>query len=329
MTASQLQRNYILVTGSTGFVGTATCHHLIKSGFTVRGTVRDTTTENTSAHGVSYYATGDIDRTTDWSQALDGVDTVIHLANRAHVMLDRSNDPLATYRLVNVEGTRHLAYQAARAGVRRFIFVSSIKVNGEATTEQAFREDDPPALIDPYGISKWEAEQALRNVAADTGLEIVILRPPLMYGPGVKANFLRLMQAIDRGIPLPFGAISHNRRSLLYVGTIADAIGTCINHPEAAGHTFLLSDGDDLSTTRLIQCLAHALGTPARLLPIPQQFIQRAGSLIGKTAAVSRLIGSLRIDSSKIRHLLDWSPPFTLEDGLQATATWYNATKRK
>jgi nucleoside-diphosphate-sugar epimerase len=318
-----------LITGSSGFVGAATRQRLATAGFTVRGIVRTLNTNTPPINGITYHEIGTITPTTDWTIALEGIDTIVHLANRAHVMQEHASNPLAEYRNVNVTGSVNLAQQAAKAGVRRFIFVSSIKVNGEATQEQPFCETSMPNPQDPYGVSKWEAEQALQQIATETSLELVILRPPLMYGAGVKANFLRLMQAIDRGIPLPLGAITHNRRSMLYVGNLADAIATCITHPQAAGQTFLVSDGEDVSTTALIHHLAQALGKPTRLIPIPQQFIQLAGSLTGKNAAVSRLIGSLCIDSSKIRHVLDWSPPFTLENGLQATATWYNTTKHQ
>ncbi len=319
----------ILLTGINGFVGAATNQRLATAGFTVRGIVRTLNTNTPKINGITYHEIGNITPTTDWTIALEGIDTIVHLANRAHVMQEHASNPLAEYRNVNVTGSVNLAQQAAKAGVRRFIFVSSIKVNGEATQEQPFCETSMPNPQDPYGVSKWEAEQALQQIATETSLELVILRPPLMYGAGVKANFLRLMQAIDRGIPLPLGAITYNRRSMLYVGNLADAIATCITHPQAAGHTFLVSDGHNVATTTLIRHLANALGKPARLLPIPQQFIQLAGSLTGKNAAVSRLIGSLCIDSSKIRHVLDWSPPFTLEKGLQATATWYNTTKHQ
>lgn len=318
-----------LLTGSSGFVGAATCQRLATAGFTIRGTMRTLPTDNNTPNNITYHEIGTITPNTDWTDALAGIDTIVHLANRAHVMQEQATNPLAVYRSINVEGTANLARQAARAGVRRFIFISSIKVNGEATQEQPFDETSTPNPQDPYGISKWEAEQTLWQIAKETPMEVVILRPPLMYGSGVKANFLRLMQAIDRGIPLPLGAITHNRRSMLYVGNLADAIATCITHPQAAGQTFLVSDGEDVSTTTLIRYLAQALGKPARLLPISQQFIQLAGALTGKSAAVSRLIGSLRVDSSKIRHLLDWSPPFTLEDGLQATAKWYNTIKHQ
>lgn len=232
-------------------------------------------------------------------------------------MDDRASDPLAGFREVNTDGTLNLARQAAQAGVRRFVFVSSIKVNGEGRAA-AYLETDAPAPQDPYAISKWEAEQGLQRIARETGLEVVVLRPPLVYGPGVKANFLQLMQAVQRGWPLPLGAI-HNRRSLLFLGNFVDAIRLCVVHPDAAGQTFLLDDGGPVSTPELIRALAHAMGRPARLLAVPAGVLELAGMLLGKRAAVGRLAGSLYADSSRIRSRLEWAPPYSMEAGLAAT----------
>ena len=310
--------NRVLVTGANGFVGQALCPLLADAGWIVRKVVRQ------AVRGVrtGCVAVGDIGPGTDWRAALDGVDAVVHLAARAHIMQDTAPDPLAAYRAINCGGSENLARQAAQAGVKRLVYLSSIKVNGESTAAYPFRADDTPHPQDPYGVSKWEAEQALQRVASDTGLEIVILRPPLIYGPGVKANFLRLMKLIERGLPLPLGMVD-NRRSLLYLGNLADAVRICLSHPAAAGKTYLVSDGAPLSTAELVRHLAAALGKSATLLPVPPALLRLAGLLTGKRAEVARLLDSLEIDSSPIRRELGWQPPNTLEQGLAATAAWY------
>lgn len=301
----------IAVTGATGFVGRALCGHLIANDHVVVPAVR-------RVFGLTHeVVVGGISAATDWHIALTGCDAVVHLAARVHIMNDRSQDPLALYRATNTDATLNLARQAAQAGVKRFVFISSIKVNGEGG-DAPYRETDMPAPEDAYAVSKWEAEQGLQRIAADTGLEVVILRPPLVYGPGVKANFLRLMQIIQKGWPLPLGAI-HNRRSLLYLGNLVDAIRLCLEHPDAAGRTFLLDDGKPVSTPELIRAVAHAMGRPARLLAVPVGLLEVAGALLGKRAAVARLTGSLFVDSSAIRSRLGWTPPFSMEDGLFAT----------
>jgi UDP-glucose 4-epimerase len=260
---------------------------------------------------------GNINAATDWQPALPGCNAVVHLAARVHVMNDKAQDPLALYRATNTEGTLNLARQAAQAGVERFIFISTIKVNGEGRDEP-YRESDAPAPEDAYAISKREAEQGLLQIAQDTGLEVVILRPPLVYGPGVKANFLRLLRTVERGWPLPLGAI-RNRRSLLYLGNFVDAIRVCVEHPAAAGQTFLLDDGEAVSTPDLIRAVAHAMGRSARLLAVPVGVLELAGLLLGKRAAVARLAGSLHVDSSFIRSRLGWVPPYSMDAGLAAT----------
>jgi nucleoside-diphosphate-sugar epimerase len=229
---------------------------------------------------------------------------------------------LAEYRRVNVAGSRRLAQQAAAAGARRLVFMSTIKVNGERTAERAYTEDDAPRPEDAYGISKQEAEQALREVAQKTGLEFVVLRPPLVYGPGVKGNFLRLMNLVARGVPLPLGAVD-NRRSFIYIGNLAGAIVRALEAPQAAGRTYLVSDGEDVSTPDLVRALARALGVKPRLLSLPLAALVLAATLTGKRGEFTRLAGSLRVDSSRIRRELDWRPPFTLAQGLELTAKWY------
>lgn len=245
-----------------------------------------------------------------------GVSTVIHLAARVHVMHDSANDPLAAFREVNLDATLALAAQAAAAGVRRFVFASSVKVNGEATAaDHPYTERDAPAPQDAYAISKWEAEQGLRQIAASTGMEVVIIRPPLVYGPGVKANFAALMRAVQRGVPLPLGAV-HNLRSLVGLDNLVDFIITCTRHPAAANQTFLVSDGADISTPDLVRAMARAAGRPARLLSVPVGVLASLASLLGKRAVVDRLCSSLQLDISKARELLQWTPPVTLEEGL-------------
>jgi nucleoside-diphosphate-sugar epimerase len=305
----------VLVTGSRGFVGRPVVEALIAAGHRVTGAVR---TQAPGAKTVESYrevAAGELGPDTDWREALAGVQVVVHLAARVHQMQDRAADPLAEFRRVNVDGTRRLAEQAVLAGVKRFIFVSSIKVNGEGTVPgQAYRETDAPAPADPYGISKREAEDTLREVGVRTGLEVVILRPPLMVGRGVKGNMASLAAAIRRGRPLPFGAITENRRSLLDVRNLADAIVRCAEHPRAAGEVFLVSDGVPVSTAELAQRVGKAAGRAPWLLPVPVGLLRMAGKLAGKGAAVGRLTGSLLIDDSKIRKVLGWVPPHGPDD---------------
>ncbi|ODU14638.1 MAG: NAD-dependent dehydratase [Thiobacillus sp. SCN 64-35] len=307
----------VLVTGASGFVGRELCVTLLRSGHSVRGALRQIEGRVVLLEGVEPVAVGAINAATDWKAALAGCDTVVHLAARVHVMDYMTSDPLAEFREVNSGGTLNLSSQAAHAGVKRFVFVSTVKVNGEGR-DDPYRETDPPAPEDAYAISKWEAEQGLRRVAQETGMEVVILRPPLVYGPAVKANFLQLMRTVERGWPLPLGAI-RNRRSLLYLGNLVDAIRVCVEHPAAAGQTFLLDDGEPISTTGLVRALARAMGRPARLLAVPVGVLELAGALLGKRAAVMRLVGSLYVDSSAIRTRLDWTPPYSMEEGLAAT----------
>ncbi len=308
----------VLITGASGFVGSALVSELSGAGHTVIPAVRRAT-------GLpNEVLVGEIGPATEWGRALAGSAAVVHLAARVHVMRDDASDPLAEFRRVNTEGTLNLARQAAQAGVKRFVFISTIKVNGEGR-DTPYRETDAPAPEDAYAMSKWEAEQGLHTVAQETGLEVVILRPPLVYGPGVKANFQRLIQTVARGWPLPLGAI-RNRRSLLYLGNFVDAIRLCIEHPAAAGQTFLLDDGEPVSTPELISRVADALGRPARLLAVPVGALEMAGFLLGKHAAVTRLTRSLYVDSSAIRARLGWRPPHTLQQGLAATVAGWRGT---
>lgn len=301
----------LLITGANGFVGTALVERLQNDDrFDVVCAVR---TDGRTRAETRQYVVGDIGRDTQWASALEGVHTVVHLAARVHVMQERSANPLAAFRSVNVEGTRALAVQAANAGVKRLIFLSSIKVNGESGL---FSERDLPHPTDAYGISKLEAELALQAIAASTGLEVVIVRPPLVYGPGVKANFRMLLKLVETGIPLPFGAVE-NKRSFVAVQNLADFILHCAQHPRALNETFLVSDGDDLSTPELVRRMARALGRRARLLPMPVSLLNGVASMTGQRAAIDRLLGSLQLDITKARQQLGWAPPLSVDDALR------------
>ena len=304
-----------LVTGASGFVGKALLAELLRRGQDVRSAVRheDTAIENA-------VVVGSIDGKTNWADALPGVNVIIHLAARVHVMEDHADDPLSEFRRVNVEGTEHLARAAVANGVKRLVYVSSIKVNGEETDGVSrFSESDALNPQDPYGVSKWEAEQALHKVAEETGLEIVIVRPPLVYGAGVKGNFARMIKMLAKGLPLPL-ASARNRRSLIYVGNLVDALVLCATHPAAVAQTYLASDGEDISTPELLRQLGGAMGHPARILSCPLSLLRLAGKLTGKTDQIERLLGSLQVDSSKLRRELGWQPPYTLQQGLRLTA---------
>ncbi|MSU96892.1 SDR family oxidoreductase [Pseudomonas mandelii] len=309
----------ILLTGATGFVGGAILkrlHHENKHSVVVA--VRDKS--RVPIQGVPKVCIESFDGVTRWEEHLTGSNIVIHTAARVHVMNDVEADPLAAFRKVNVEGTLNLARQAAAAGVRRFIFISSIKVNGEGTVPgTAYGADDVPAPVDPYGISKMEAEQGLRELAAETAMDVVIIRPVLVYGPGVKANFLNMMRWLDKGVPLPFGAI-YNSRSLVALDNLVDLVLTCIDHSAAANQTFLVSDGEDLSTTALLNKMAKALNKPARLIPVPSWILQSGAALLGKKGLSQRLCGSLQVDLTKTRNLLGWTPPLSVDEALANTA---------
>lgn len=308
----------IVLTGASGFVGRCLLNELLEAEHQVTAVLRrqaDGVDPRTSVQVIDNFA-----RSLSWGALLNGQEVVVHCAARVHVMHDTSTDPLVEFRQVNVEGTLNLARQAAAAGVRRFIFISSIKVNGEGTSVGApYLADAQPAPADPYGISKMEAEQGLRTLAAETGMEVVIIRPVLVYGPGVKANFLSMMSWLHKGVPLPFGAI-HNRRSLVALDNLADLIVTCIEHPAAANQTFLVSDGEDLSSSELLRRMGVALGKPARLLPVPSRLLEVGAAMLGKQALAQRLCGSLQVDIGKTRELLNWTPPLSVDDALRKTA---------
>jgi nucleoside-diphosphate-sugar epimerase len=308
----------VLVTGASGFVGGAFLTRTASNvRFSLRAAVR-TAAQYRSPSIESVIVEG-LTATADWHEAVKGCDAVVHTAGRTHIMQDTVADPLTLFRLVNVQGTLNLARQAAEAGVKRFVFLSSVKVNGELTQMgHPFRENDIPAPRDSYAVSKHDAEEGLRRLAEETGMEVVIIRPPLVYGPGVKANFQNLIRWVRRGIPLPFGAVSNNR-SFIALDNLVDFILTCIVHPKAANQTFLVADGEDLSTPVLLQRIGLALGKPMRLVPVPAGLLQLAAGLLGKKPMVQRLCGSLQVDIAKARELLDWTPPLSVDEGLRRT----------
>lgn len=305
----------ILITGSDGFVGKTLCKILQQRGIDNVQAVR----KNASTSKISV---GNLSAETDWRHALSNCTCVIHLAARVHVMDEQAGDPLAAFRAINVEATMNLARQAVAAGVKRFVFVSSVKVNGEETFDLPFTAFDTPAPLDPYGQSKLEAELALQALALETGLEVVIVRPPLVYGPGVRANFVNLMKLVKKGLPLPLGAI-HNRRSMVAVENLADLLVLCSWHEQAAGQIFMVSDDCDISITQLLRQLSHAMQRRNLLLPVPAGLIAGAARLLGKSAIANRLLGSLQVDIKHTKDRLQWQPPLSMPLALQQTVTHF------
>jgi UDP-glucose 4-epimerase len=309
----------ILVTGATGFVGHTLCEFLARASYVVRAALRE---DRTVAACISEKAVvGDISATTDWRTALHGVDVVMHIAARAHVLHDApANSEL--YMETNARGTRTLVNASVQAGIRRFGFLSSVKVNGEGTTDNAYSAGDEPRPADPYGRSKWLAEKHVMEIGAGTGMETVIVRSPLVYGPGVRANFLRMLRWVDKEFPLPLGAIE-NRRSFVSIWNLCDLMVHVLEHPLASGRTWMVSDGEDLSTPELVRRLASAMGRRAKLLPVPVGMLRLFGALIGRNAEMGRLCGSLVVDIEPTRRELGWSPPTTVDEGLARTVNWY------
>lgn len=302
----------VLLTGSNGFLGRHLVHILASnSGHDLTAAVR----RHADLPVLQVSVPAGLQAGTDWTAALADQNVVIHAAARAHILSDDADDPLTEFRRVNTEGTLSLARQAAHCGVTRFVFISSIGVNGNINTA-AFTADDQPAPAEPYALTKWEAEQGLWQIQRDTGMEVVIIRPPLVYGPGAPGNFGSLVRWIEKGVPLPLGAI-HNRRSLVGIDNLVDLIVRCIDHPAAANQIFLAGDDEDLSTTELLRAVARAMNKPARLIPVPAAVLQLGATVLGKKAMAQRLLGSLQVDISKTRELLDWAPPYTVEEGLK------------
>ena len=312
----------VLVTGAGGFIGQAVCADFQLRGHQVTGALRKRNSVHKSA-SVNYVSMGDLDESTDWSSVVDGIDCVVHLAARVHLMNDTARDPLAEFRRFNVDLTLNLARQAALAGVRRFVFISSVKVNGENTPfGQPFTADDAPRPTDSYGVSKLEAELLLMKLAESTGMEVVIIRPVLVYGPGVRANFYQMMDWLQKGVPLPLKALD-NQRSLVALDNLVDMIAICLTHPAAANQTFLVSDGEDLTVSELMERTSGALGRRARLLAIPTVILKFIGRIFGKQMVIHRLCEPLQVDIKKSRLLLGWKPPVAVDIALKKTASWY------
>lgn len=312
----------VLITGANGFVGNRLCGILPDRGYMVRAAVRQFHPAM-NCNLQDRIAVGDISQGINWTKALQDVDCIVHLAARVHVMKDSTIDPLVEYRKINVDATLNLARHAAMAGVHRFIFISTIKVNGEQSSPgKPFTEKDIPAPCDPYGISKYEAEKQLRELADKTGMEMVFIRPVLVYGGGVKGNVASMMEYLCKGIPLPFGAI-HNQRSLVALDNLIDLIITCINHPAAVNQTFFVSDGEDMSTTDLFRRMAKALDVSSKLVPVPEKLLMSGFIVLGQRALALRLLGSLQVDITKAKVLLGWSPPIKVEVALGDAAHFY------
>lgn len=305
----------ILVTGGSGFVGSALCAALMQRQIPFISCVRRKTS-------LGQFEIGSMTASTDWTSPLQRCEAVIHLAARVHVMNDTVPDPMKAYRELNVDATLNLAAQAAASGVKRFVFVSSIKVNGEATFDQPFTASDDPRPVDPYGKSKLEAEQALHELSRRTGLEVVIVRPPLVYGPGVGANFLKLIKLVKLGLPLPFGRVK-NRRSMVAIDNLVDLLILCTVHPEAANRTFLASDGNDLSTADLVMNIGHAMSKRPVLLPVPVLLISTLSRAAGKSDLASRIFGSLQVDISHTREFLGWRPAVSTEEAIGRTVSHF------
>jgi nucleoside-diphosphate-sugar epimerase len=312
----------IFITGATGFVGTALVRRLSRENALLITSVLAGEDAVHLPPTVEMVIVDPLSESSDYSLALQRADIVIHLAARVHVMLDTATDPILEFRKVNRYGTERLAGQAAEAGVRRFVFMSTIGVNGNLSGTRPFTENDVPSPHNAYSISKFEAENSLREISRKTGMEVVIVRAPLVYGPGNPGNFLSLLRNISKGVPLPLASVK-NKKSFLYVENLTDALACCATNPTAAGQTYVLSDGEDVSTPELIRRVASALKRPCRLLPVSPGLMRLVSGVLGKTQAVDRLLGSLQVDSSKIRRELGWSPPFTMKQGLEKTAAWF------
>ena len=313
----------ICVTGASGFIGKALCVQLLKEQYSVVATVRNTKLPSLSAQkNLKISEIANIDINSNWSEILSGINCIIHCAARVHVIKESEVDSLSIYRRINVEGTRNLAQQAFSAGVKRLIFLSSIKVNGENTNGSYFKHTDTPFPKDAYSISKWEAEQVLQEISKQTGLEVVIVRVPLVYGKEVKGNFLHLLNIVAKGIPLPFSKVK-NLRSFLGLDNLINFLIHCIHHPKASGQTFLLSDGEDISTCDLIKKLAKGMQKPSRLFPAPIFFLRFLGRVLSKSLEMDRALNSLQIDSSFTFKFLGWKPTASINEGLHKTVQWY------
>ncbi len=318
---------HVLVTGANGFIGKVLCEEMAIKGLNVCASVRSLNSALSLPREVEIRETGSIGPDTYWTKTLENVESIVHLAGRVHMFNDSSSDPLSEYRSVNTAGTERLARVAASSGVRLFIFLSTIKVNGEGKNTP-YTEEDIPSPQDSYAVSKWEAEEKLKSIAGETGMKVVIIRAPMVYGPWVKANFFRLLKMVDRGIPLPFSGVD-NRRSIIYINNLADVIIHCLINFKAGLKTYLVSDCENISTPQLVRQIAKSLGKPVRLFYAPIFMLRLGGLLTGKSHTIERLINSLYIDPSKIIKELNWQPPFTFEQGLKETAEWYKSRGKR
>ncbi|MDC0989946.1 NAD-dependent epimerase/dehydratase family protein [Rhodospirillales bacterium] len=312
----------ILITGATGFIGASLINTLRTQGHIMSGTTRKTGVVS-GPNGIPLHKIPEISVNTDWSNIISGAEVIIHLAARVHIMRDQSQNPMEAFRCVNTLGTKSLALQAANAGIKRFIFLSTVKVAGETSPLDGFKESGPISPNDPYSISKYEAEQELLKIAQRSSMEVVIIRPPLVYGPNVKGNFLSLLKLAKRNYPLPLNSIN-NKRSLIFVDNLTDAITKAVDHPKAANKIFFLSDEENLSTTELINKISRAFGTKARIFNIPQKYLILLGKITGNTDIIKRLTQTLTVDSTRIKSDLNWSPPFQSDFGIEKTVNWYN-----
>jgi len=319
----------VLITGSNGFIGRYLCTDLLGIGWEVRGGIRRPEAARELPQGVEPFLVPEAgSHASSWSSALAGVDVVVHLVGRTHILRDGEADPLVAYRAINVGGTQCLLRACVRAGIQRFIYLSSIKAVGEGS-EDPYDETSPCVPEDAYGITKREAEIAVLETIAETGLQSVILRPPLVYGPGVKGNFLRLLRLVDRGIPFPLGC-THNARSMVFVANLASAIAALFDQPAMKETLFhITDDGEPLSTKDLVTRLGCLLGRRVRHVPIPVPFLRLGGTLIGCSGEVRRLVGSLTVSAERLKRALSWTPPYTVEQGLAETAAWYRTARKK